>query len=56
MVMPSWASLDRHALGLTLDAHRSLNDVPERGHVRKQVETLEHHADLRALAADVTVR
>ena len=32
--------------------HRPLGDVLERGHVREQVEMLEDHPDLRALARD----
>ena len=32
---------------------RALDDVAERGHVRKEVEPLEDHADLGALAGDL---
>ncbi len=45
----SRASLAR----LALDADRRLDDVLERGHVREQVEVLEDHADLGALARDL---
>lgn len=32
------------------------DDVFQRGHVREQVETLEHHADVATLAGDVALR
>src|SRR6185312_2600052 len=35
---------------LPLHADRSLDDVLQDGHMREQVEMLEHHADLDALA------
>ncbi|MCY1429602.1 hypothetical protein D9M71_455240 [compost metagenome] len=35
--------------------HRRLNDVLQGRHVRKQVEALEHHADLAANATDMPV-
>ncbi|MNR10540.1 hypothetical protein D3C85_1267970 [compost metagenome] len=35
--------------------HGRLDDVLQRGHVREQVEALEHHADLAAHTADVPV-
>ena len=37
------------------DAHRRLGDVLQRGEVREQVEPLEDHPDLRALARDLAL-
>src|SRR6266446_6065363 len=44
---------DRGRLGRLPDAYRRLDHVLERRHVRKEVETLEHHPDLGALLGDV---
>ena len=45
----------RDFLRLPLHSNRGFNDVFERGHVGKQIEPLKHHADLGALAADLTL-
>ena len=42
----------RHAL----HADGRFDDVPQRGHVREQIELLEHHADPAAHAGDVPFR
>src|SRR3954467_2949438 len=47
--------LDRLLLRHALHEHRRLDDVLERRHVREQVEALEDHPDLRALADDVAL-
>src|SRR5581483_6862723 len=40
---------------LALDHHRRLDHILQRGHVREEVEALEHHADLRPAAADLAL-
>ena len=52
LLAPVRARVDR---GILLHAHRRLDHVLERRHVREQVEALEHHPDLGALARDLAL-
>jgi len=45
--------LGRLSLGDAPDADRGLADVIQRGHVREEIEALEDHPDVLALAGDV---
>ena len=42
-------------LGLVLHVDRGFHHVFQRGHVREQVEALEHHAEARALCGDLLI-
>src|SRR5207247_10867814 len=55
-LQPGSGRIGRVTAGFPLYPHESQDDVPLSGHMGKEIEALEHHANVRALAGDHSLR